>query len=344
MAAPARRRRTGEGGHRPVVFAAGMGGATDRMHGVKADSEQRPILIGIVGESGAGKSTFAAGLARVLGVERTAVICTDDYLRYSRRERAALHITPHDPAANYMDILEQHVDLLRAGEPILKPVYNHQGGLLEPPEYVVPKPFILLAGPLGLATPRLLAAHDVKIYLEPEETLRRRWKFKRDTEWGGYSPEAARAAIVELKRDSQLFVLPQRGSVDMVVSFYPPADDPDAPDDRLNVRHILRSTLPHLDLAPLLELGPGLQLELARDVDGRPVDALHVFGSIGANGSFHRLCENLWVRIGRPGPLPPGLGEYRVSATAFAISPTLAISQLLVGEYLLNAAEAAAMT
>ena len=102
------------------------------------------MIIGIVGDSGAGKSTFAAGLANILGRDRTLAICIDDYHRYDRAQRVQNGLTPHDPACNYLDILEQHIDLLRAGEPILKPVYNHVGGVLEPPEYVEPRRFIIL--------------------------------------------------------------------------------------------------------------------------------------------------------------------------------------------------------
>jgi len=307
----------------------------------------RPILIGIVGDSGAGQTTFAAGLARVLGAERTTVICTDDYHRYSRQQRAILGLTTHDPACNYIDILEQHVDLLRAGQPILKPVYNHHGGLLEAPEYVEPKPFILLEGLLGLATPRLHDAHDIKIYLEPQEQLRLRWKFTRDTAWGGYSAEQVMASLDELKRDSQLFIIPQRSFADMVVSFYPPEDAPEESGGRLNVRHILRPTLPYLDLAPMLEEGgvAGFELELARDIDGRPVDALHVFGTIGADGAYDKVRDTLWSQIAAAAGTPlPALGEYRAASPDVQTSPPLALSQLLVGHYLLNAAEAAAIS
>jgi phosphoribulokinase len=334
-----------------MVFAPGAAFARDRASPSSGDNGSamtgyRPIIIGIVGDSGAGKTTFAAGLARVLGVDRTVVICTDDYHRYSRRQRTALRLTPHDPACNYIDILEQHVDLLRAGQPVLKPVYNHQGGVLAPPEYVEPKPFIILEGLLGLATPRLLDAHDVKIFLEPQESLRLRWKLKRDTEWGGYSAEEVIASLDDLSRDSRLFIAPQRNAADMVVSFYPPENEPEESGGRLNVRHLLRPTLPHLDLAPLLERGSveSFELELARDSDGRPVDALHVFGAIGADGQFKRLRDELWSQIAAPGAVLPPLGEYRAARSSLAISPPLALSQLLVGHYLLLAAETAAET
>ena len=38
-----------------------------------------PIMLGIVGDSAAGKTTLTSGIARILGPDRMATICTDDY-------------------------------------------------------------------------------------------------------------------------------------------------------------------------------------------------------------------------------------------------------------------------
>lgn len=297
-----------------------------------------PVIIGIVGDSGTGKSTFAEGLAEVLGRERTVVICMDDYHKYSRRARAGMAITPHDPACNYIDILEQHVELLRAGQPILKPIYNHNGGVLEPPEYVRPAEFIILEGLLGYSTPKLLEAYDVKFYMEPQEPLRLRWKFQRDTTYGGYTVEQVMASLADLNRDSAAFIHPQRVFADMIINFYPPDDNPEETGAGLNVRHILRPTLPYLDLAPLLEnAAGGFELELARDIDGRPVDALHIYGAIGDERSAV-MQEFLWGLMPHRPTHRPRLGAYRDAKNQTRHSHPLALSQLLITHYLLNAA------
>jgi phosphoribulokinase len=302
-------------------------------------NRDHPVIIGIVGDSAAGKTTLAAGLAQVLGPERAVNICIDDYHKYSRAERAKIGITPHDPDCNYMDILEQHVYLLRDGQPILKPTYNHNGGVLGPPEYVAPKDYIILEGLLGYATPKLRDAYDVKFYLEPEEDLRMRWKFQRDTGIGRYDIEQVKAALAQLKHDSEESVIPQRTYADMVVSFYPPDNDPGESGERLNVRHILRPTLPHLDLAPVLEAGAdhGFMLELARDIDGRPVDALHIYGNL--NDTQAEEMENyLWSLIPNAPSEHPELGSFLDGAVSPRHSHPLALSQLLITHYLLNAA------
>ena len=299
----------------------------------------KPVIIGIVGNSGTGKSTMAAGLAEVLGRERTLVICIDDYHKYARAERAVSGITPHDPACNYLDILEQHVSLLRAGAPVLKPVYNHNGGILEPPEYVEPKEFIILEGGLGYATPELREAYDVKLYLEPQEKLRLRWKFQRDTTVGGYTVEQVMASLEALNNDSVRYILPQRAFADMIVSFYPPESDPEEMGAHLNVAHILRPTLPHLDLTPVLEIGAegAFRLELARDVDGRPVDVLHILGRID-DARAERMEENLWRLIPTTRNASALLGVFQDGEVRACHSRPLALSQLLITHYLLNAA------
>ena len=97
-----------------------------------------PIILGIVGDSASGKTTLSAGVAQILGADRCTVICTDDYHKFDRAERAANGLSALDPRANYVDVLEHHLRLLRDGESILKPVYDHRTGTLGRPAYVKP--------------------------------------------------------------------------------------------------------------------------------------------------------------------------------------------------------------
>ena len=73
----------------------------------------RPVILGVVGDSASGKTTITRGLVRVLGEEHVAHICTDDYHRYDRRQRAELGITPLHPDCNYVEIIAQHLAHLR---------------------------------------------------------------------------------------------------------------------------------------------------------------------------------------------------------------------------------------
>ena len=109
----------------------------------------RPVLLGIIGDSAAGKSTLAQGLMRLLGPDRVTPICTDDYHRFDRKERAQLGITALHPDCNYLDILELQLERLHYGLPILKPVYDHATGTLVRPQYVDPRDVVIVEGLLG---------------------------------------------------------------------------------------------------------------------------------------------------------------------------------------------------
>jgi phosphoribulokinase len=296
-----------------------------------------PIILGIVGDSASGKTTLSAGVAQILGEAHCTVICTDDYHRYDRAQRAAAGLSALDPRANYIDVLEQHLRLLRGGEPILKPVYDHRRGTLEPPEYIRPKDFVIAEGLLGYATRAMRDCFDVKVYLDPEEELRRRWKLHRDTTRRGYTREEVLFQLEQRQVHSQTFIHPQRTFADIVIRFQR-SKGANGSDTQLDVRHILRPTLPHPDFTPLFDgsSNAGLHLELARDRDGKPVDVLEINGNI-SDKRAERIEDLLWNLIPEAGHLRDRVGQIDV-ANGPRKSHPLALSQLLVGYHAVKAA------
>ena len=133
-------------------------------------AQRRPIILGLVGDSAAGKTTLTQGLMSILGRECVTHVCTDDYHKHDRQERARLGITPLHPDCNYMDIMELQIERLHYGQPILKPVYDHAAGTLVRPKYVQPREFVIVEGLLGFATPVLEQFYDVKVYLDRTES------------------------------------------------------------------------------------------------------------------------------------------------------------------------------
>ena len=242
----------------------------------------RPIILGIVGDSAAGKTTLTRGIAQILGDDQVTAICTDDYHRYDRKQRKELGISALHPDCNYIDIIEQHLQLLREGRPILKPIYNHSTGTFDPPEYIKPGKFVIIEGLLGYSTAAARDCYDVMVYLAPPESLRATWKYKRDTRKRGYTEEQVMDQLRHREPDSQAFIRPQRQWADVVVSFYPSEENSRAEDLLLNVKLVLRPTIPHPDFTHILNdkgnhLGDAIRLLLDRDM-GKPVDVLAIDG------------------------------------------------------------------
>lgn len=300
------------------------------------DRVKDQVILGIVGDSAAGKTTLSRGIAQILGPERVAVICSDDYHRYSRIDRSQRGVSALDPAANYVDIMEQHFDLLYRGQPILKPIYSHSGGTLEAPEYITPKPYVIIEGLLGYTTRAMRQCFDVKLYLEPQEDLRIKWKVKRDTAKRGYTEEQVLASLEKRKEDSPRFIHPQRTYADMVVSFFPPPEHADEAEEKLHVRHYLRPTLPHPDLSEFADQDEGVTLELARGPDGKPVDVLTIREITDDRATM--LEDYLWGLIPEASHLRDNLGTFTNMDNQPARSHPLALSQLLITYHMVKAA------
>jgi phosphoribulokinase len=307
----------------------------------------RPIILGIVGDSAAGKTTLTKGIAQVLGTENVTIICTDDYHRYDRTQRASLGITALHPDCNYLDIMQHHLSQLRIGQPILKPIYSHKTGTFEAPIYIKPSKFVIIEGLLGYSTRGARDCYDVKVYLAPPESLRAQWKVKRDTLKRGYTEEQVLAELEKREPDSEQFIRPQRQWSDIVVSFYQPSEDDAQANGNLNVRLVLRPTIPHPDFAEIIKSTNGnsnsaIRLGLDRDM-GKPVDVLEVDGHATleqVNKLEQLICsdmphlKNICDRESNP-----ELGKIAGTTGETLQSYPLALTQLLITYHMLKATQ-----
>jgi phosphoribulokinase len=299
----------------------------------------RPVMLGIVGDSAAGKTTFTDGIVRLLGPQRVAVMCTDDYHRYDRAQRRAMDVTPLHPDCNYVDVMRQHLVLLASGEPILKPVYDHSTGTFAAPEYVVPQQFTIVEGLLAFSSKRMRDCFAVKVYLAPPEELRWKWKIERDCAKRGYTPDQVLAELARREPDSAGFIRPQRDFADVVVRFAPPNGALDSA--HLDLRLALRPTISHRDLTEIVEKActngsSSIRCFLGRD-EGTPVDIVEVSASMSPEETAE-IEALVWERMDFDHHLSrQDLGTF-VEGNRERHSDALALAQLLVTYHLLNAA------
>ena len=240
----------------------------------------RPILLAIVGDSAAGKSTLGDGISALLGDERVTVVTTDDYHKHNRKARRELRISALHPDCNDLDLLGEHLERLASGAAVRKAPYNHATGDFDPPREIRPAEFLIVEGLLGLYSPALRAHYDVSVYLDTPELLRHRWKVSRDTAKRGYSEGQVQDLLGRREGVSAEFVRPQRDHADMVVRFRP---GPKAIDDtKLHATLAMRDQVRHPALREVLEQSPlaATRLQLRKqgagavlEIDGRISDA-----------------------------------------------------------------------
>ncbi len=301
------------------------------------DAARRPVMLAIAGDSAAGKTTLTRGIAETLGADRAIALCVDDYHRYDRAQRRDVPFTVLHPDCNYIEVMEQHLQLLALGRPILKPVYDHATGELVRPVLVEPREFVIVEGLLPLHTKLARACFDITVYLDPPEEIRRKWKIRRDCAERGYTPDAVRAELARRESDSAAFIRPQRQQADIVLRFAPVAGHGAGGDGAsLSAEILLRPTIGHPDLSHVLtdDDRRTVHLKLIRDAGGRPVDALHVHGHAPREDS--RIVEKaIWGQLSfdHGTVLPDTLGQYAPGKRGEA----LAIAQLLLLWHLLEA-------
>jgi len=282
----------------------------------------RPILVGIAGDSASGKTTLTRGLMRILGDGNATHVSADHYLRYNRGQRLERGLTALSPEATLLDILEQHLTHLRAGEAILKPVYSHQDGTIKPPQYVSPNQFTIVEGLLTFHTPRLREAFDIRVFLDPPEELRRRWKVQRDCSRRGYTTDQVLEELDRSEADSEMFIRPERRCADIVVSFRAGSRHDQ---EHLDAELTLRPGLEHPNISALLD---GDQDGIELRPDGQDLRLL-VPGELSRDRSA-AIESSIWGRVPFASHLrSERLGEFTVG-TQLQRSESLALTQLLL--------------
>ncbi|HET9719652.1 MAG TPA: phosphoribulokinase [Solirubrobacteraceae bacterium] len=282
----------------------------------------RPVLLAISGDSGAGKTTLTRGLVRILGRAQVAHLSADHYHRFGRRERAERGLTPLHPAANHLDILEQHVLHLRSGRRILKPVYDHRDGSFAAAEPLDPAPFTIVEGLLATHSAALRELFDVRVFIDTPDDLRRRWKVQRDCSRRGYTTDTVLEELDRRIGDAEEFVRPQRLHADIVLSFMPGDRGDDA---HLDAKLVLRPGLKHCDLSSLADgVWETIQLHA-----GRREHTLVIPGTLTPERSAE-VQAAIWDCMHFAAHLrTERLGEF-TAGMALGRSEALAIAQLLI--------------
>jgi uridine kinase len=195
------------------------GGALDTRPEVRAG--RRPLVIGVAGGSGAGKTTVAHAIVEAVGADRVAQLAEDSYYRefahLPEAERA--RINWDHPDAIESDLLCAHVQSLLRGEAVERPVYDFATYAREPATVrVEPRPVLLVEGILLFVEARLRDLFDVKVYVDTDADIRVIRRVLRDVRERGRTLEGVLGQYLETVRPMhQAFVEPSKRFADIIV-------------------------------------------------------------------------------------------------------------------------------
>ena len=180
-----------------------------------------PVLIGIAGGSGSGKTSFAEKLSARLGPERCVTIAQDSYYKDgSGLDAAARAAINYDhPDAFDTSLLLQDLRDLKASRPVPHLTYDHASysrRVLS--DAVAPKPMILLEGILILAEEPLRRLMDIRLFIDTDADVRILRRLRRDLQYRGRSFESVERQYLESVRPMHLeFVEPSKRWADVIV-------------------------------------------------------------------------------------------------------------------------------
>ncbi len=184
-------------------------------------SHSLPLVIGIAGGSGSGKTTVAQQILQRIGEEHIAYLPHDAYYR------DLSHLTPSQraevnfdhPDALETELLIQHIQMLKRGQAVRVPIYDFATHIRRPETITVePRPLILVEGILVFVEKALRDLFDLKIFVDTDADLRFIRRLERDLRERGRTMESVIHQYLLTVRPMHLeFVEPSKRYADVII-------------------------------------------------------------------------------------------------------------------------------
>ncbi len=182
---------------------------------------QPPVVIGIAGGSGSGKSTVLHRIMKAFGRDKISVLDHDSYYvdlsHLSPEERGNFNFD--HPDALETELMQEHLQQLMVGDSVEKPTYDfttHARG--DEVTLVKPQPVIIVEGILVLAESELVDLMDIKIFVDTADDIRLMRRIRRDIHERGRSIENVLRQYERTVRPMHLkFVEPSKRKADIII-------------------------------------------------------------------------------------------------------------------------------
>lgn len=180
-----------------------------------------PVIIGVAGGSGSGKTTVVREIIRNIGKRQVTVIHHDSYYRdvtdLSIEERTRINYD--HPNSLETPLLVAHLNMLRAGEPVEVPTYDFAlHNRAEATETAEARKVIIVDGLLILWDAELRRMMDIKVFVDTDADLRFIRRLKRDINERGRTAESVIEQYTATVRPMHLeFVEPSKRYADIII-------------------------------------------------------------------------------------------------------------------------------
>ena len=181
----------------------------------------KPILIGITGGTGSGKSTIAKAIFESIPEKNVTIIEQDSYYKDQSHLPMEKRVkTNYDhPLAFDTELLYKHIQELLNNKPVEKPIYNFsKHNRAEGTITVYPKDIIILEGIMILEDEKLRALMDIKIFVDTDSDVRIIRRILRDLNERGRTLDSVVDQYLNTVRPAHLqFIEPSKRYADIII-------------------------------------------------------------------------------------------------------------------------------
>ncbi|MBE0698662.1 MAG: uridine kinase [Anaerolineaceae bacterium] len=184
-------------------------------------SQKSPLVIGIAGGTGSGKTTVANAILKRVGSNRIAFLAHDAYYlelgHLSLEERQKINFDHPDSLET--GLLVEHLCQLKQWQPVEMPVYDFTThSRTNRTVHIEPHPVILVEGILIFYEPALRPLFDVKIYVDTDADIRFIRRLQRDINERGRTTESVIQQYLNTVRPMHMeFVEPSKRYADVII-------------------------------------------------------------------------------------------------------------------------------
>jgi uridine kinase len=196
----------------------------ERVHdgiGARGALALKPVIIGIAGGTGSGKTTVARSIYDRVGKDRIDWISHDSYYRnfdaLTAEERHRINFDHPDSLET--ELLARHIDVLCKGSSVEVPVYDFTTHSRKVETHrVEPRRVIIVEGILVLAEPELRKRIDIKLFVDTPADIRFVRRLTRDIQQRGRSFESViQQYMTTVRPMHEEFVEPSKRYADLII-------------------------------------------------------------------------------------------------------------------------------
>jgi len=177
-------------------------------------------VIAIAGDSGSGKSTLLKVLTPLFDENNILTLETDRYHKWERGNDNYQTYTHLNPYANHLEKMYEDVYDLKIGNEIYQVDYDHNSGRFTQKEKIESKNNVIICGLHTMYDNKIKDILDLKLYLDTDRKLIKKWKIERDVNERGYSMEKVLKQIEFREKDYEEYIVKQKENADIIINFY----------------------------------------------------------------------------------------------------------------------------